>query len=111
MKNVIGKILLVISLMCAFSGIILIFVSKDMKGFIITEERLNLEKFNEIKIGMTYEEVVGIIGEEGTVLSETEIANIRTVIYSWYGDGITGANANVTFQNGEVISKAQIGLK
>lgn len=75
------------------------------------EEKLNLEKFNKIETGMTYKQVVEIIGEEGTVLSEAEIANIKTVIYSWYGEGNIGANANVTFQNGKVTAKAQFGLK
>lgn len=75
------------------------------------QEKLNLEKFNQIETGMTYEKVVEIIGEEGTVLSESEIANIKTIIYSWYGEGSIGANANITFQNGKVTSKAQFGLK
>ena len=75
------------------------------------QEKLNLEKFNKIETGMTYDQVVEIIGEEGTVLSESEIANIKTAIYSWYGEGSIGANANVTFQNGKVTAKAQFGLK
>lgn len=75
------------------------------------EEKLNLEKFNKIETGMTYEQVVEIIGEEGTILSESEIANIKTAIYSWYGEGSIGANANITFQNGKVTAKAQFGLK
>ena len=75
------------------------------------QEKLNLEKFNKIETGMTYQQVVDIIGEEGTVLSESEIANIKTIIYSWNGEGSIGANANVTFQNGKVVSKAQVGLK
>lgn len=75
------------------------------------QEKLNLEKFNKIETGMTYKEVVEIIGEEGTVLSESEIGNIKTTIYSWYGEGTIGANANVTFQKGKVTSKAQFGLK
>lgn len=75
------------------------------------QDRLNLEKFNKIKTGMSYQEVVNIIGEEGTVLSESEIGNIKSTIYSWYGEGSIGANANVTFQNGKVVSKAQVGLK
>lgn len=75
------------------------------------QEKLNLEKFNKIETGMTYEQVVEIIGEEGTVLSESETANIKITIYSWYGEGSIGANANVTFQNGKVTTKAQFGLK
>lgn len=75
------------------------------------QEKLNLEKFNKIETGMTYQQVVDIIGEEGTVLSESEIANIKTIIYSWNGEGSIGANANITFQNGKVTAKAQFGLK
>lgn len=76
-----------------------------------SQEKLNLEKFNKIETGMSYDQVVEIIGEEGTVLSESEIANIKTIVYSWYGEGSVGANANITFQNGKVTSKAQFGLK
>lgn len=75
--------------------------------------KITLEKFNQIQSGMTYQEVVDIIGEEGTVLSETDIMNndqYKTTMYYWYGeDGIS--NANVTIQGGKVISKTQIGLE
>ena len=37
---------------------------------------------------MTYQQVVDIIGEEGTVLSESEIANIKTIIYDNSFDGV-----------------------
>lgn len=77
------------------------------------EEKITLEKFNKIETGMSYEQVIEIIGEEGTTLSETNISNdekYHTVMYSWKAkNGI--ANANVTFQGNKVISKAQIGLK
>lgn len=75
--------------------------------------KITLEKFNQIQTRMTYQEVVNIIGEEGTVLSETDIMDdeqYKTTMYYWYGeDGIS--NANVTIQGGKVISKAQIGLE
>ena len=77
------------------------------------DEKITLEKFNKIETGMTYQEVVDIIGEEGTVLSEVDIVQdeqYHTIMYSWTAkDGI--ANANVTFQAGKVVSKAQIGLE
>lgn len=71
---------------------------------------ITLDQFNKIENGMTYNQVKDIVGCDGTVNSETEVSNIKMTIYSWYGkDNIS--NANVTVQNGKIISKAQIGLK
>lgn len=78
------------------------------------DTKMTLEEFNKIETGMTYEQVVEIVGVEGTVLSETDITGneqYKTTMYSWDGDGSLGANANVTFQGGKVISKAQFGLE
>ncbi len=58
--------------------------------------------------GMTYPEVVGILGEAGEEMSRNELAGITTVMYSWKRFG--GANMNAMFQNGKLISKAQFGL-
>ena len=70
-------------------------------------------EFDAIKNGMTYEEVVKIIGSEGEVMSETgeEGTDLHTIIYSWDGEGEIGANANFTFQGGKLQNKAQFGLK
>lgn len=79
-----------------------------------SEASISLEEFNKIETGMTYEEVCDIVGGEGTLGSSVDIgvgAEYKTDIYQWTGDGSIGANANVTFQGGKVISKAQIGLK
>ena len=42
---------------------------------------------------------------------QKELQKYHTQIYMWYGNTITGGNANVTFQNGKVVGKAQVGLK
>ena len=76
-------------------------------------EKITIAKFENIQTVMTYQDVVDIIGEEGTTLSESNIGNdekYHTIIYSWKAkNGI--ANANVTFQGGKVVSKAQVGLQ
>lgn len=75
---------------------------------------ITLSEFNAIENGMTYEQVVNIVGSEGDVLSSVDLgigAEYASAMYTWEGDGSTGANANVTFQGGKVISKAQFGLK
>lgn len=79
---------------------------KEDKAGILTEE-----KFNKIKNGMTYDEVKGIIGSEGTVISESgdQGTEFHTVIYEWKTDGLF-SNANFTFQGGKLLNKSQIGV-
>jgi len=74
-------------------------------------KKITVDEYEEIEAGMSYDEVCDIIGGEGELLSESSIAGYDGAIYSWEGKGSVGANANVTFQNGEVVTKAQIGLK
>lgn len=72
-------------------------------------KQVTLEKYNQIKNGMTYKEVVKIIGFEGTEDSQSEVGGIKTVMYTWQNDD--GSNMNATFQNGKLVEKAQFGLK
>lgn len=72
-----------------------------------TEKKLSADKFNSIDFGMTYEDVVDIIGEDGTNISEVSVLDTTTAIYQWE-DGLT--NCNVTFSNNSVTGKAQVGI-
>ena len=78
---------------------------------------LTLSKYNQIENGMTYEEVVELIGCEGTQASEVgeKDSDLYTVAYTYMGKeqvkGDTGANANFMFQGGKLTTKAQLGLK
>ena len=72
---------------------------------------ITMAEFNQIQTGMTYEEVVAIVGSPGEIISTSTVAGYTVTMISWYGDAYSGANANVTFSNGEVTAKAQIGLK
>lgn len=74
------------------------------------------EEFLAIETGMTYEEVVAIIGGDGELSSESSFGEgeykIETQLYIWYGEGdIIRGNMSVIFQNGEVTSKSQYGLE
>ena len=74
------------------------------------KECISMEEFSEIKTGMSYDEVIEIIGCEGELSSEVSVVDITSELYIWYGsDGIS--NANVTFSNGKVMAKAQFGLE
>lgn len=72
--------------------------------------RITLSAFNRISDGMTYAQVVNILGKEGTEISSSNLAGYKTVMYQWDGDS-WGANMNAMFQNGRLISKSQFGLK
>lgn len=71
---------------------------------------MTLQTFNQIQPGMSYEQVVALVGRPGNLVAETNIAGYDDKVYMWQGVGGTGANANVTFQNDEEVSKAQFGL-
>lgn len=70
-------------------------------------------EFDQIQNGMTYEEVVAIIGGNGEIMSEVgeKGTSYYTVMYKYDGEKGLGANANFTFQNNKLQAKAQFGLK
>lgn len=66
--------------------------------------------YNQLKNGMTYEQVVKILGKEGEELSSNDIGGIKTVMYKWDGDSF-GSALTVMFQNGKMMQKSQFNLK
>jgi Domain of Unknown Function with PDB structure (DUF3862) len=68
---------------------------------------MSLDEFNQIQNGMSYDQVVQIVGGPGELVSQVGSAQV----YMWVGSSSSsGANANVTFYNGRVQGKAQAGL-
>ncbi|MHB8061263.1 MAG: hypothetical protein ACYDG2_01310 [Ruminiclostridium sp.] len=82
-----------------------------------TTQKLTLEKYNKIENGMTYEDVIKIIGFEISPEVETgeKGTDLYTVSYRYMGNdqvtGTLGANASFMFQGGKLNTKAQLGLK
>ena len=75
----------------------------------LSPDKMTLDKFNQIEVGMTYEQVVEIVGFEGKLSTESNIGDYSIKTYIWEAsNGI--ANALVSFTNGKVSSKNQIGL-
>jgi hypothetical protein len=72
---------------------------------------VTLAQYNQLREGMTYTQVVNILGREGVEISSSNVGNIRTVMYKWEGTGSIGANMSAMFQNGKLMSKAQYGLQ
>ncbi|SMO38524.1 DUF3862 domain-containing protein [Melghirimyces algeriensis] len=73
------------------------------------DREITKEKYEQVKNGMSYDEVVKVIGFEGEEQSQSEVGEYKTVIYTWKNPD--GSNMTATFQNGELTSKAQFGLK
>ncbi|MGD9632886.1 MAG: hypothetical protein AB7I57_24330 [Pirellulales bacterium] len=86
----------------------------------VRSDAITFEKFERIQPGMSYRQVVDILGREGTLIShgamdlpEYEEGGMRfsrldTRMYSW----VEGwGNMNAMFQNDRLINKAQIGLQ
>jgi len=78
--------------------------------------RLSLAGYMRVEPGMTYEEVVAIVGPPTQELSRVRtegvpgvLPSIETVMFMW--EGAWGANMNAMFQNGRLVSKAQFGLR
>jgi hypothetical protein len=65
-------------------------------------------EFDQIREGMTYEQVQRIIGAPGEVQSSSDLAGYKTVMYAWMNSN--GSNMNAMFQNGKLVQKAQFGL-
>lgn len=72
-------------------------------------EGLTQAAFDAVLEGMSYEEVCGLLGGEGELLSSLEDGELFTEIYSWSDD--SGASATVVFENGAMASKTQVGLE
>jgi len=71
--------------------------------------RITFAQFNELKEGMSYKEVVEIIGGEGRMFSVS--SEPGKTEYRWEGRGRPGANADITFQEDRLINKVQFGLQ
>ena len=102
---------------CLVSIVVVLFMLVGVLSFVATvaqpadDKYITLEEFSQIKAGMTYEEVQEIVGSAGTITADSSLAGIRTTIVTWYANPSVGSNANVTFQNNAVVSKAQVGLQ
>jgi hypothetical protein len=71
---------------------------------------VTMANFGRIQTGMSYEDVVKILGEEGTLMSSNEMAGYKTDMYMWKAGGLSIGNMNAMFQNGQLIQKSQFEL-
>ena len=81
-------------------------------AFFVLKGDISMAEYNQIEVGMTYEEVCQIIGAEGELGAEAGVGGYSSEVYTWKGTlyFISGANASITFMNGRVTAMAQVGL-
>ncbi|MGE3467945.1 MAG: hypothetical protein AB7J13_13560, partial [Pyrinomonadaceae bacterium] len=70
---------------------------------------LTLEKFDQLKPGMKYEEAVTLLGSDGTETSSSSSSNNKYATYKW--EGANNARITASFKNGELTSKNQSNVK
>ena len=80
-----------------------------------SESVVTRSEYGQIQNGMTYQQVVEIIGVPGEEVSSNEMLGvpgvmdpIETVMYMWSNPD--GSNMNAMFQNDALMQKAQFGL-
>lgn len=78
--------------------------------------KVTLAEYERVKTGMSYSEVVKIIGTAGEEITHSKMdgvpgvmESIETVMYQWVNGN--GSNMNAMFQNNKLVQKAQLGLK
>lgn len=80
----------------------------------VNDPEMTKAEFNKLRNGMTYEEVIKIVGGEGELSSEVGAVgdDLYTAMYTFEGNSF-GGNANLTFQGSpaKLNMKAQFGLK
>ncbi len=93
--------------------------TKPQAGFSMPsfgKQNVTFAQYNQIQVGMSYEQVFSIIGKHGEEMAQNRIegvpgimTSISTVMYQWTNGNGSGMNA--IFQNNKLMQKAQFGLK
>lgn len=81
---------------------------ETVKAEVKEDTKITYDNFLNVQMGQSYTDVVKLLGE-GTEQTSSEVAGIKSVIYTWIGSGIS--NMSVTVQNDVVTGKAQVALK
>jgi len=83
--------------------------SKERVATEATRPKPTMANYKHLQDGMTYEQVIAIVGAPSQELSKTSIAGHESVMYMWQA-GLLGGNMNATFTDGRLVSKAQLNL-
>ena len=69
---------------------------------------LSIDNFNKIKLGMSYEDVKGVMGSDGNNTASSKVGSYESKSYQWKGERF--ASVRTRFRNGKLVYKSQSGL-
>lgn len=72
---------------------------------------ISLKSFDKIQNGMSYKQVVAIVGSPGEIMRSDMIGGAKTDLYKWNVKGSDNAYMDALFQGDKLIDKSQSGLK
>lgn len=75
-----------------------------------TQSKITYENYLKLQTGMTYQNVVAILGE-GKLISSSDVMGYESEMYTWSDSLSPGSGISLIFQNGVLMTKTQIGLK
>jgi hypothetical protein len=73
--------------------------------------RVDRAQFDALRSGMSERRVRTLLGCHGRRVSHLTVGKSHRATYSWPGHGTYGANLTLTFQDGHLTDKAQLGLR
>lgn len=101
-----------LNVIVAIVSVVVIIISLGILMGIMVSNSITKSEFDKIEYGMTYEEVVEIVGCEGELGAGSSFGGYSASVYTFKGTlyFLNGANAAITFSNGRVSGMASIGL-
>jgi hypothetical protein len=95
----------------AIPTLTLLFASVAANAQPFTSCAVSAAQFAQLHVGLTYAEVIAVIGCAGEVMVDHSAGRPPTMMYGWQGHGIPGANMNAMFQDGRLTMKRQFGIR
>lgn len=83
-------------------------VEKSQLGLESIDSQITMDKYNQVKKGISYEELSKILGE-GEILSQAKLNDIDSSIYEYINKN--ESNASFTFSGGKLIGMSQYNLE
>ncbi|MQN00866.1 MAG: DUF3862 domain-containing protein [bacterium LCO1.1] len=83
---------------------------KSQAGVITSKVKVSLKQYEQVKTGMTYDQVKKVLGGDGALMSADEILGVKGETYSWSGKSLL-SSCTIIFSGGKVSSVTEAGLE